>query len=280
MDYIAWRAGGARVRLGGREVFVRVAGTGAPLLFLHGFPTTSYDFDDVVALLQARWRCIAFDFAGFGDSEPPVRYSYDHQTELVLAVAAHAGIRRATLVAHDYGVSVAQELLARRSEALAIDGVVFLNGGLEPALHRPILVQRLLAGPLGAALGSLLVRRATFARSMLRVLTRSERFDIEQHWEAVRVRGAHLRLHALLHYIAERRMRRTRWVESFADRRTPVGLAWGARDPVSGEHMLDWARGVRPDAEVLSLPVGHYPQVEAPAEVATFIDHFARSHMP
>ena len=280
MDYIAWRAGGSRVRLCGHEVFVRIAGTGTPLLFLHGFPTTSYDFDEVIAALETRWQCISFDFAGFGDSEPPLRYSYDHQTELALAVAAHAGIRRAIVVAHDYGVSVAQELLARRPEALALDGVVFLNGGLEPALHRALFIQRLLAGPLGAVIAPLLVRRATFTRSLQRVLTRPERFDFEQHWEAVRARGAHLRAHELLHYIAERRVRRTRWVESFADRSTPVGLVWGARDPVSGEHVLDWARSARPDAEVLSLPVGHYPQVESPAEVAAFIDRFARSHTP
>ena len=275
MRYDEWHASGERVRLLGREAFVRVAGNGPTLLFLHGFPTTSYDWNEVIALLAAQFRCVAFDFWGFGDSDALARYDYDQQTDLALAVAAHVGVTRAVVVAHDYGVSVAQELLARQSPALAIDGVVFLNGGLEPRLHRPIAIQRLLASPLGAILAPLLVRKSTFARSLARVLTVRERFDVDEHWRAVSARGAAGRTHALLHYIAERRRRRDRWIAAFARRDTPIALAWGTRDPVSGAHVLDWARRERPDAEVLALPVGHYPQVEAAPEVAALIARFA-----
>jgi pimeloyl-ACP methyl ester carboxylesterase len=48
MDYDSWRSSGKRIQLGDRAVFVRSVGQGPPLLFLHGFPTTSYDFDAVI----------------------------------------------------------------------------------------------------------------------------------------------------------------------------------------------------------------------------------------
>jgi pimeloyl-ACP methyl ester carboxylesterase len=275
MRYTEWNRSGNRVRLLGRDAFVRISGTGPALLFLHGFPTSSYDWTENIAILEARFRCIAFDFWGFGDSDPLDRYDYDQQTELALAVAAHAGIERAVVVAHDYGVSVAQELLARRPPALAIEGVVYLNGGVDPDLHRPIAIQRALASPLGAVLAPLLVRKTTFARSMRRILATPDRFDLDEHWQAVSARGAHRRAHALLHYIAERQSRRSRWLASFTHRDPAIALAWGERDPVSGAHVLEWARRERPDAEVLALPVGHYPQVEAPSEVASLISRFA-----
>jgi len=275
MRYDEWHASGERVRLLGKEAFVRVSGSGRGLLFLHGFPTSSYDWNESIALLEKRYRCVAFDFWGFGASDPLDRYDYDQQTELTLAVAAHAGLTRAIVVAHDYGVSVAHELLARKPPALSLDGVVYLNGGLEPHLHRPIAIQRLLASPLGALLAPLLVQKATFVRSMARILTVPDRFDTNEHWRAVSAHGAHRRAHALLHYIAERRSRRERWVASFAERDPAIALAWGIRDPVSGAHVLEWARRERPDAEVLALPVGHYPQLEAASEVASLIAHFA-----
>ncbi len=275
MRYTAWHTSGDTVRLLGRDVFLRTSGTGPALLFLHGFPTSSYDWSDVIATLASHHRCVTFDFAGFGASAPPDHYDYDHQTDLALAVAAHLGLTRCTLVAHDYGVSVAQELLARRPAALTLDGVVFLNGGVEPRLHRPIALQRLLAGPLGALIGPLVVSERTFTRSMRRLLARPERFDMHEHWQAIHAHGSHRRTHDLLHYIAERRHRRDRWVDAFTDRSTRVGLVWGERDPVSGAHVLEWARARRPDAEVLALPVGHYPQIEAADEVAEFIARFA-----
>lgn len=275
MRYEEWRAGGEHIRVAGKQAFVRVSGAGQALLFFHGFPTSSYDWSECIGILEKNFRCVVFDFWGFGDSDPLEPYDYDRQVELALAVAAHARLERPVLVAHDYGVSVAQELLARGPASLAIAGVVYLNGGIEPVLHRPIAIQRLLAGPLGAVLGPLLIHKATFARSMARILEVRQRFDTNEHWKAVSARGSHRRAHALLHYIAERRRRRERWVEAFANPDTPVALAWGELDPVSGSHVLAWAKQQRPDASVLSLAVGHYPQIEAASEVASFIARFA-----
>jgi len=154
----AWWAGGERVAVPGGRVFVRVDGPAdAPLVtLLHGFPTSSYDWAAVVARLRDRRRPLALDFLGFGDSDKPGRYSLLRQAGVVQAVWARLGVERTELVAHDYGVSVAQELLARRTD-VEIARLALLNGGLIPALHRPLPVQGALAHPLT---GPLLARDA------------------------------------------------------------------------------------------------------------------------
>ena len=150
-----WFGTGERVEVeldsGRFEVFTRVLGGGdAPCLtFLHGFPTCSWDWVGVVDALGAGRRVVLFDFLGFGDSDKPADhvYSIHEQADLTEALWRRFGVERTALVAHDYGVSVAQELLARRLEGRAeteVATVGFLNGGLYAHLHRPLLVQRLL----------------------------------------------------------------------------------------------------------------------------------------
>ncbi|AKF06393.1 alpha/beta fold hydrolase [Sandaracinus amylolyticus] len=276
MRYEAWRASGREIELDGMRVFLRERGEGRALVFLHGFPTTSFDWADVIARLETRFRCVAFDFLGFGGTPPVARIDYAAQCDLAERVMRASGITRCVIVAHDYAVSVAQELLARRREGarsgIEIDGVVFMNGAIEPTLHRALPVQKLLAGPLGPWLAPVLVTKRTFARSMARLITRMDRFDVDEHWRGVRAHAA--RAPRLLHYIAERRVHAERWRAAFRDRSVPIALVWGTRDPVSGGHVLAWAREARPDAEIVALDVGHYPQVEATEDCVAAIERF------
>ena len=95
---------------------------------------------------------LAPDFLGFGASEKPVDHAYSlhEQADLVEALWAAEGVGETALVAHDYGVSVAQELLARAGEGslrVELRGAHFMNGGLYPDLHRPQPVQTALLDP-------------------------------------------------------------------------------------------------------------------------------------
>lgn len=66
-----WRTHGQMIPLAGRQIFVRRHdGDGPLLLFLHGFPSSSYDWKQVVPLLPGS-GAVAFDFLGFGLSEKP-----------------------------------------------------------------------------------------------------------------------------------------------------------------------------------------------------------------
>jgi pimeloyl-ACP methyl ester carboxylesterase len=274
----AWLAGGRLASLGAERIWYRVDGAGPTLLFAHGYPTSSHDYAPVIARLAARYRCVSFDFLGFGASSKPRRdYSYPLQHQALAAVVAAAGVTRAVLVAHDYAVTVGQDLLAGTpAPPFALDGVVFMNGALDPAQHRARPIQRLLATPMGARLGRLVMRRAVVLRALRAILVRGETLPDDDVWESITSGGGLRVMPRLLHYIAERRGRRDALIAALANARVPVGFVWGLDDPVSGRHVLDAVRPLVTGAPVRELPgIGHYPQLEAPDEVAAFIDQTA-----
>ncbi|MGW4569301.1 alpha/beta fold hydrolase [Streptomyces sp. NPDC004561] len=274
-----WADGGDRIsvrgRTGAHTLFVRQDGPadGAPVTLVHGFPTSSHDWSPIVPRLAERGhRVTTFDLLGFGHSDKPRGHPYSvlEQADLVEDIWRGLGIGATALVAHDYGVSVAQELLARDSGR--ITRTAWLNGGLYPDLHRPIAVQRLLHGPFGPVLAHAVSERG-FRASMRRVLGRAvPDDDLHAMWESVARDRGHLLAPRLLRYIDERRAHQARWIAALEGYRGPALFVWGPADPISGAHVLARIRERMPAASVTELagppPVGHYPQVEAPDEVA------------
>src|SRR5919108_773924 len=218
MDYEAWLASGERVsvelpRSGRFQVFCRVAGSGPWLTLLHGFPTSSWDWARVAPALEPRFRVLAPDFLGFGDSDKPARHAYSifEQADLVQTLWRRFGVEETTLAGHDYGATVAQELLARGREGTLgteLRAVVLLNSGLYVELARPLLIQRLLASRI---LGPLLARAVTeraFARSLSSVISPAHalgREELRAQWEVVRRANGVAATPRLLRYMAERR---------------------------------------------------------------------------
>ena len=128
---------------------------GRPLLvFLHGFPSSSYDFVPLLAALGDP-DALSFDFLGFGLSEKPRDHTYSLLWQADLAeqlVARHGGGRPVLLVAHDMGTSVATELLARDVAGrlgFELAGALLFNGSIVLDRARLTWVQRLLRSPLG-----------------------------------------------------------------------------------------------------------------------------------
>jgi pimeloyl-ACP methyl ester carboxylesterase len=278
----AWRAAGATFSWRGHAIFTRSDGAGEPLLLIHGFPTASWDWHPLWAPLAARFRLITLDMLGFGFSAKPRDHAYRivDQADLYEAALAREGVTRLRVLAHDYGNTVAQELLARqRDGALAtrIEAVVFLNGGLFPEAHHPLMMQRLLASRLGPVLVKLSGYR-TFARSLRRIW--GERpppeDELRAMWELVTHNDGVPVLPKLLGYLAQRRANRARWVGAVTEAGVPLRLIDGLRDPISGTSLVARYRQLVRDPDVVELPaVGHYPQLEAPdAVLAATLDFF------
>lgn len=145
-----WIDGGEQATVCGWEIFYRQDGpdNGRPVTLLHGFPTSSHDWVDIVpGLVAAGCRVTTLDLLGFGASAKPSdhRYRIEEQASIVEALWERLGVASTALVAHDYGVTVAQELLAR--DADRIERMIWLNGGLYADLYRPIVIQKLLLSP-------------------------------------------------------------------------------------------------------------------------------------
>jgi pimeloyl-ACP methyl ester carboxylesterase len=281
-----WRARGRRYVHHGHPVFYVLEGNGPALLLIHGFPTASWDWSALWPALTARFRVVAPDLIGFGFSAKPRRYAYSvmDQADLCAGLLAECGIREADLLAHDYGDSVAQELLARANEGrMALRSVCFLNGGLFPETHRPRLIQKLLIGPLGPVV-SRCVGRSAFERSFVPIFgprTKPTDADLDSFWRLIAESDGRRVMHLLIRYMSERRTHRERWVGALQRARVPLRVIDGALDPVSGAHMVERYRELVPHPDVVLLPeIGHYPQVEAPAEVLAAFLAFVDTRRP
>ena len=87
---------------------------GVPLVFLHGFPSSSIDLADVIDDLARHRRVIACDYPGFGLSDKPdQRYTMAGCADAVVGVLKQLGVRSCSLLSHDMGDTVCGELLAR-----------------------------------------------------------------------------------------------------------------------------------------------------------------------
>jgi pimeloyl-ACP methyl ester carboxylesterase len=268
----AWRQAGDVISCGKHQIFLRRGGDmHAPaLLLLHGFPTCSYDWQPLWDDLTADHWVIAPDFLGFGFSDKPASFNYsiNAQADIAEESAIKSGARNLHIIAHDYGVSVAQELLARMNEKnrrLRILSCCFLNGGLIADQHRPRPIQKLMAGRFGSLL-SYFMNKARFGKSLSEVFgpaTQPDKATIDAYWYCMSRQGGHKLNHKLLHYMAERRARAARWRDALTHPKAPLAFINGTLDPVSGGHMADAVAALNPKIRITRLnDVGHYPHTE------------------
>src|SRR5439155_17002307 len=100
---------------------------GAPVaLFLHGNPTSSYLWRNILPLVAPVACCIAPDLIGFGQSgKPDIAYTFADQARYLDALIERLGIRSAYLVAQDWGTAIAFHLAARRPDF--VRGLAFME---------------------------------------------------------------------------------------------------------------------------------------------------------
>ncbi len=284
-----WRGQSQVLDFRGHRIRYWVAGDteAQPLLLIHGFPSASWDWHRLWAPLAERYRVIACDMLGFGYSAKPRGHAYSllEQADLQQALLAHIGEQRPLhVLAHDYGDSVAQELIARHQDAqLQLASCVFLNGGLFPETHHPVRVQRLLLGPLGPLIGRLFSRRK-LAQSFTRIFgphTQASDAELDALWQLVAYNNGPAVMHRLIRYMPERRQQRQRWVTAMQATTLPMRVIDGAFDPISGAHMVARYRELIADADTVLLDgIGHYPQLEAPAAVLEHYLQFRAARSP
>jgi pimeloyl-ACP methyl ester carboxylesterase len=282
-----WRERGHVSRLLGRDIFSIDSGElDKPTIFLiHGFPTSSWDWEPIWTALNTSHRLLALDMLGFGFSDKPNPHTYSimEQADLCEGLVADRKIERFHVLAHDYGDTVAQELLARQNAEIGAGvwrSVCFLNGGLFPETHRARLIQRLLLSPLGPLVNQLTTKR-TFDKSFSAVFgpdTKPPPEALESYWKLINHNEGRHVFHNLMTYMRDRRQHRERWVGALRDSLVPIALINGSIDPVSGAHMIERYREVvSRDHFTVELPnIGHYPQVEAPAQVVEAYLRFLR----
>jgi pimeloyl-ACP methyl ester carboxylesterase len=258
----------------GHRIFYRIEGNGQPLILLHGFPTSSWDWHRLWDSLRNSYQLIALDFIGYGFSDKPRNYTYsiDDQATLLEHLLAHLKIGTYHLLSHDVGDTVAQELLARqldRSEHRILS-VCLLNGGLFPETHRATAMQKLLLSRIGFIVARLSTSKRFVASFsiLFPVATRPTVDEMRELYSLITYKSGTKIMHRLIKYIIERRENRSRWVGALQKANCPIRLIDGLEDPVSGKHMVERYRELIPQADVVELAgCGHYPQLEKPEDV-------------
>tara|TARA_R110000751_G_scaffold15290_3_gene49401 strand:+ start:27253 stop:28158 length:906 start_codon:yes stop_codon:yes gene_type:complete len=256
------------------------------IVFIHGFPSAAWDWHFQWQQLDAQFRLVSLDLLGFGLSAKPTNHQYSllEQADIVQALLGQLEVTNYHILAHDYGDSVAQELLSRQetqdqqaaSQSAKILSICFLNGGLFASQHRPLFTQKLLKSQFGP-LASHFMNKASLRRGFNKIFgpnSQPSDVEIETLWQLITHNNGKRVLPKLLSYLDERSQQGQRWIESMISTAVPLYFINGVHDPISGQHMLDHYIDIIPNARTTALDVGHYPQLEAPQQVLTLYQTF------
>ncbi len=278
-----WEAIGTHRTLCGERVFTIDAPSigperRVPLLVLHGFPTSSFDYAAVLDGLRAGRRVLLLDMVGYGFSSKPDRsYSMALQADVASAFVGALGIEHLDLLTHDMGDTVGGELLARRAEGTWTVDVahrVVTNGSIYIAQAHLTNGQQLLLGLPDEVLPPGIPIDAASIRQSLRDTFSPQTPPVPAGWTEDPVPAAaaqvvhadgHRMLPRLIRYIEERRANERRFTGAIEADPSPLHVVWGLDDPIAVPSMVDTLLAARPDATAVRLDgVGHYPMVEAP----------------
>ncbi|CAA9426006.1 MAG: Alpha/beta hydrolase fold [uncultured Pyrinomonadaceae bacterium] len=277
MKLKTWRESGNYYNYKGFSIFYRLSQmSDEVVLCLHGFPTSSFDYHKIHHALAERFAVLSFDMIGYGFSAKPANYDYTtfNQVDVLQSLLDYLKIRRVHILAHDYGNTITQELLARAEENrldFSIETICLLNGALFPETHRPILAQKILISPIGFVFGRL-ITDSKFKKSLASIFgeqTQPSEDELNDFTAVFKFNDGRRIAHRLIRYMRERAVYRERWVGALQRTKVPFRFINGSADKVSGKHLVERFRSVVPhQTNIIELEgVGHFPHFETPERV-------------
>jgi pimeloyl-ACP methyl ester carboxylesterase len=273
----------------GLKLFYREAGQPEhpTLLLLHGFPSSSHQFRNLIPLLADRFHIVAPDLPGFGFSDAPDRtafkYTFDHLAEVIEGFTDTIGLERYAIYVFDYGAPVGFRLALARPERVA--AIVSQNGnayeeglstGWDPIQkywREPNAANR-------AALRALLTPESTKWQYVHgapdETLIAPESYTLDSALLA-RPGNDEIQLDLFLDYASNVALYPT-FHEYFRAKQPPLLAVWGKHDPFFLPPGAEAFRRDNPNAEVHFYDTGHFALETHVREIATAIgDFLARS---
>jgi pimeloyl-ACP methyl ester carboxylesterase len=282
------------VEVDGLRVFYREAGPAdAPtLLLLHGFPSSSHQFRDLLTVLGDRYHLIAPDYPGFGYTDSPVSasaggefaYTFDHLADVLEGFVEALGLRRMFLYVFDFGAPVGFRLALRRPEWVA--GIITQNGNAYVDGLNDVLSDLAAADPdrrreLARQRAGVFLTLAGTKSQYLGGVAEPERvspdaWTVDQYFLDQPGRDE-IMIDLFADYPSNVEQYPA-WQEWLRTHRPPLLVAWGRHDPIFGEPgALPFGRDV-PDAELHLLPTGHFALETHLTEIAGLIAAFVDRH--
>ncbi|MBI3886790.1 MAG: alpha/beta hydrolase [Opitutae bacterium] len=275
------------VTVRGLEIFYREAGapTRPTVLLLHGFPTSSHMFRNLIPGLAADFHVIAPDYPGFGQSSAPgadeFAYTFDHLTDVLESFLVQLGVTRFALFMQDYGAPVGFRLATRHPDW--VRGLIVQNAnayvdGLGAAFEplKPFWAQRTPETELPVRT---LLTPASTRFLFLQGARRPEVIspDTWVHAQAGLDRPGNDRIQlALLHDFRNNPPRYAEWHAYFRRHQPPTLIAWGRHDPVFAEAGARAFLRDLPAAALHLFETGHFALEEDGAAIADLARAFLR----
>ena len=258
-------------------------GDGEPVLFVHGTPTWSFEYRHLIAALRGGHRCIAVDHLGFGLSDRPAAADYTPEAHAarLRAFVDKLGLRRFTLVVHDFGGPIALPLALDDPDR--VERLVVLNSWMWSFADDPEMMKR--ARMASGALGRFLYRRLN---ASLRLIVPSAYGDRRKLTKAIHRQylaafpDADSR-ERVLWALARALTGSSAFYEGLWQRRQrlaaiPTLIVWGMKDTAFRPHLLARWRRALPHATVVELAeAGHWPHEEQPEGVIGAVQAFVPS---
>ena len=262
----------------GQQLHYIDEGEGDTLLFVHGTPSWSFDFRNIIRDLRNSFRCIAIDHMGFGLSDKPAVYDYSTQTHsATLEKFIHdKKLDNISLIVHDFGGPIGINV-AIRNPAL-FKKIIILNSWLWDSRQDPDFIKfsKVLKSPLLPFLYKYLNFSPRF------ILPRSfgdHKLPKKILHQYTRPFGNSSQRNGALAF-ARSLLNDQQWFETLWEERKvidhlPVMVIWGMKDPVIKPHYLDkWASGFSNITIYQLEHSGHFPQEEEPDRVNNLIKEF------
>jgi pimeloyl-ACP methyl ester carboxylesterase len=265
----------------GLSVFYREAGpAGAPtLVLLHGFPSASHMFRDLIPLLADRFHVIAPDLPGFGRSDlpPDFDFTFERITDVIDRLTGTLG--RFALYVFDYGAPVGFRIAARHPER--VTAIISQNGnayeeGLSDAWNPIRAYWQEPSEANRAAVRTLVEPRTTVWQYTTGVPDETrvspDGYGLDNYYLG-RDGAADVQLDLLLDYASNVALYPT-FQEYFRTSRPPLLAVWGRNDPFFLPAGAEAFRRDIPDADVRFLDTGHFALETHAEEVAAAIREF------
>ncbi|MEZ7993014.1 MAG: alpha/beta hydrolase [Flavobacteriaceae bacterium] len=245
------------------------------MVVLHGYPTSSYDYYKVLPELSKHYRVIIHDHLGFGFSDKPLDYSYSllDQADLALQLWQQLGVKKVHLLAHDYGTSIATEIIARNNNhelTIEIEKLTLCNGSMHIELSQLRTIQKLLKNKWLGKYVAKLTTYAIFSKNLRNVYfdkTKVSNNELKDMWMQLDYNEGRKVIHKLSQYINERYTYWDRWIGALKETNLQTNIVWAKNDPVAVPAI---ARLIATEISNNKLfwieNTGHFPMLENPDE--------------
>ena len=274
------RASGRRFVAGATTSFVREQGQGAPVILLHGVPTSSFLYRKVIpALAEQGLRAVAFDFPGLGLAGRPgdFDYSWSGLARWTGEAIDALGIDRCHLVVHDIGGPIGFEWAVRTPERVL--SLTVLNSIVGIAdFKRPWTMAPFALRGIGRLWLASLNRRVMARLFYLQGIADRSRVPLPQvlaYYDLLkREDGGRAFLRIMRGFELSEDKQRFLW-EGLAQHPYPVRIVWGERDPALGLDQMRMAERALGVEDPILLPAKHFPQEDQAPAVAQAIADLA-----